>query len=99
MADNSRVTTKIATNKGVIIFSTPSSGQNTPLIVYEADLSNLNNKQILQYIKRLQTTLGQYKAQEKALFMAPRGREKASVDTLKTQIEVIHTWSKGKVEF
>lgn len=44
MANNSRAAAKTDVNKDVIIFSTPSNGQNTPSMVFKADLNNLNNE-------------------------------------------------------
>ena len=53
MAETLWAAAKVATNESAIIFSTPGNGQNTPSIVNEADLNNLNNEKMLQYIKRL----------------------------------------------
>lgn len=84
MVDNSRVAIKIATNKGAVIFFTLGSGQNTPSILNETDLHNLNNEKILQYIKRSQATLKQYKTQRETSFIATKGKEEASIYTPRT---------------
>lgn len=66
----------------------------------EIDLNNFNNKQIIQYIKRLQATLEQYRAQEKASPGVVRTLEETSQGTHKTRGEATHAYSKGngKVE-
>ena len=89
MPDNSWAATKIATDEDAIISSTLSSGQNTPSIANEVDLNNLNNEQMLQYIKRLQATLEQYKTWEEASFMNPKVKEDACIDTPRTRAKTI----------
>lgn len=63
-------------------------------MVNDVDLNNLNNEQMLQYIKKLQETLEQYKTREEASFMAPKISEAASFKTLRTQMKAIHMQSK-----
>lgn len=53
---------------------------------------------MLQYIKKLQTTLKQYKIRQEAIFMVLIIREEASFETLRTRIEAIQTHSKGKAK-
>lgn len=67
-------------------------------MVNETDLNSLNNEQMVQYIKKLQETLEQYKTREVTLFMAPRIRKEASFETPKTRTKEIHTQSKGKAK-
>ena len=67
-------------------------------MVNEADLKNLNNEQTLQYIKRLQPTLEQYKAREEASFMTHRIREEVSIDILRTRTKAIQTQFKEKAK-
>lgn len=91
MAENSQIVAKSAANRRAIISSIPNSGRDTPPIVNERDLNNLNNEQMMQYIKKLQAALEQYKTQENASCITPRIREKASFKSPKTQTEAIHT--------
>lgn len=53
MAENSRVVAKSAANRGAIVSSTLGSGQNTHSMINEANLSNLNNEQMVQCIKNI----------------------------------------------
>lgn len=62
----------------------------------EIELNNLNNEYMVQYIKRVQATLEQYKAREEASQGVARMREQTSLGTLKTRTEAAHTQSKGK---
>lgn len=67
-------------------------------MVVEIDLNNLNNEHMMKYIKKLQETLEQYKAWEKASFMAPRMREEASIKTPKARTEAFHMQFKEKAK-
>lgn len=53
MVNNSRAAAKATANKGATISSILVSGKNKISMVNDANLNNLNNEQILQYIKRL----------------------------------------------
>lgn len=53
MVENLWAAIKIVVNREAIISSMPISGQNTPLMVAETDFNNLNNEQMMQYIKKL----------------------------------------------
>lgn len=50
MDDSPRATVNVATNERDIIPSVPNNKESTPPVVNEADLNNLNNEQIFQYI-------------------------------------------------
>lgn len=64
----------------------------------EVDLNNLNNKQMVQYIKRLQAALEQYQAQKEASLGAPDVKEGTSFEEPRTRMEMLHTKSKGKTK-
>lgn len=68
------------------------SGQNTPPMSVEMDLNNLNNEQMVQYIKILQATLNQYKIREGVSTI----QEETSQRTPKTRGEAPMPISKGK---
>lgn len=99
MADKSWAAVKSAANKRAIISCTPENGQNTPSTVNETDINNLNNSEkMVQYIKKLQVTVEQYKTWENASFIAPRIRKKASIEIPRTWMEAIQMQSKGKAK-
>lgn len=58
MVGSPQATANIATNAGVIIFFASDNRQSVPPMVNEADLNNFDNEQMLQYIQRLQATIG-----------------------------------------
>lgn len=63
MAGSPRATVDIAIDERVIVSSTLDNRENTLPVINETDFKYLNNKQLLQYIQKLQATFDQYKAQ------------------------------------
>lgn len=61
------------------------------------DLNTLNNEQMMQYTKRLQTTFEQYKAQDKASQGITKVREETSQKTPRARGEAAMPNLKGKV--
>lgn len=90
MVGRPRAITKSTANRGTTIPIPLESGQNTPPVPIEMDLNTLNNEQIVQYIKRLQATLDQYKAREEASQEIVRISEKAFQGTPWTRGEASH---------
>lgn len=93
-----RVAVNVVINEGVIISSASDNEENTPPVIDEVDLNNLNNEKILQYIQRLQVTLGQYKAQEEASKMDLERKDEGSETPQGPKQKWPKLRPKGKVE-